>query len=69
MYTVKFLISVCAGVGKIGEYLIIFNASIKCSSSMPVFQEGPMDKLPAFTSLQVPIYEESKKKALSYCSQ
>lgn len=29
---------------------------------MPVFQEGPKDKLCAFSSLQLPIYEESKKK-------
>lgn len=45
MYTVKFLISVGAGVGKISEYLIIFNASIKRSSSMPVFTVSPRKDL------------------------
>lgn len=66
MYTVRFLISVCAGAGKISEYLIIFNASVKRGSSVPVFQEGPEDKLHAFTYLQLCIYEESKEKKKSH---
>lgn len=32
---------------------------------MPIFQEGPKDKLHAFTSFQLPIYEKSKKKSLT----